>query len=135
MSTEEDDKQYTLSRDGERYYGRYATVQEALNEANSDRCWIGIATPPPSPETMWHAEDWLEHVSVQDSYCGEWAEDWDESTKSQRDELEDEVRRVMAAWLDRHGLRPKFWTVTDSVEYVLDKSNEYRPVNQPQHAP
>jgi len=45
---------------------------------------------------------------------GDHAEDWDMSTKEQRAELEREVRSVMAAWLDRHNLRPTFFNVHNS---------------------
>ena len=83
-------------------------VEEATNGYAYETFWVGKCVPPPRPEDMWCAEDWLEHVSVQDSYSGEWAEDWDGSTRVQRNELEQEVRSVLAAWLDRHNLRPKF---------------------------
>ena len=83
---------------------------------------IGQCSPPIQPEDMWDAADWLEHVSVQDDYSGDWAEDWDRSTKEQREELEAEVRTVLAAWLDRHKLRPTHFTIdSDSVrEFMVE---------------
>lgn len=110
---------YSLSWDGETYYGEYETKQEAEQAGFDDDeyfkergwFWVGECVPPAQPEDLWNAEDWLEHVSCQDEYCAEWAEDWDQSTREQREELEREVRGVMAAWLDRHGLRPRFWNI------------------------
>ena len=122
---------YSLSLDGERFSGRYATIEEALKDADSNIVFVGLAVAPPQPETFWAAEDWLEHVSTQDPYCGDWADNWDDSTHQQRAELEDEVRKVLAAWLDRHGLRPRFWDVKDVVEYVANGDGEYLPVTTP----
>jgi hypothetical protein len=78
---------------------------------------VGVNVQPTQPEMLWFADDWLEHVSVQDEFGGEWAEDWDGSTEEQREELEKEVRDVMAKWLDRHDLRPTFFSV-DEIEQV-----------------
>lgn len=120
-------EQYSMSRDEERYYGKFDTIEEALAEAESNdygTVWIGIVSPPPAPESRWCAEDWLEDVSCQDEYCGEWAEAWDRSTEKQRQELEDEVRQVMAAWLDRHKLRPTFWNINGATKYVADENGK-----------
>ncbi len=113
---------FSYSFDEERFDGDYATREEALAEAvaeGSDRpcIWVGENVPPTQPEYRWHAEDWLEYVSCQDDYSGEWAEGWDDSTKEQRAELEDQVRQVMADWLDKHKLRPRHYTVTNIVEH------------------
>lgn len=117
---------YCYSRDEKTFYGRFDTIEEATDEAldGHESGWVGEAVPPPQPETFWRADDWLEHVSVQDEYSGDWAEDWDESTKEQRAELEAEVQSVMAAWLDKHGLRPKFFNVKNSKLVTSPTSGE-----------
>lgn len=51
------------------------------------------------------------------------ADGWYRSTTAQREELEREVRAVMAAWLDRHDLRPKFWNA-DEIEEHLPQGDE-----------
>lgn len=115
---------FAISTNEENYHGNYDTVADAVEEATNgyayETFWVGKCVPPPRPEDMWCAEDWLEHVSVQDSYSGEWAEDWDGSTRVQRNELEQEVRSVLAAWLDRHNLRPRFYTIEDPVKYRVE---------------
>jgi hypothetical protein len=111
---------FSLSADGENYNGRFDTVAAAANIAqllDYRHFWIGELTPPPAPESLWNAEDWLEHVSVQDEYALEQAADWNGSTEEQRTELEVQVRKVMGEWLDRHGLRPAFFNVYNAKAY------------------
>ena len=119
---------WSISKDGELYRGRYSTKDEAIAEAMGvhgyKSFYVGRCVPPVQPEQHWNAEDWLEHVSCQDEYSCEWADDWDESTRKLREELEVEVRAVMAAWLDRHGLRPKFWMIEDAEEYTVGLNGE-----------
>lgn len=115
---------YSHSRDGERYHGDFSTPEEAAREALAgcsvgSWVWVGEAVPPTPPENCWDASDWLEHVSCQDDYDNDFGIDWDTSTPQLRAELEAEVRQVMAAWLDRHGLRPMHFTIINPVEYVV----------------
>jgi hypothetical protein len=115
---------YSYSTDEELYCGEFATAELAVAEAadsqpDGHRFWVGENVRPTQPETMWHAEDWLELVSVQDEYSCEWTEGWDESTYAQRAELETAVRTLMAEWLDRHGLRPRFWNITKPQAYMV----------------
>ena len=115
---------FAYSTDGESYSGSFETAAEALSEASAGRedgyiLYVGRCVDPARPEDLWNAEDWLEHVSVQDDYSCDWADDWDRSTKGQRSELEVSVRKVMSDWLDAHGLRPRFYNVFDVVEYVM----------------
>jgi hypothetical protein len=122
-------KQYAFSTDEERYTGGFGSLEAACAEAAAvvgvdGRFWAGEAVPPPQPETVWRADRWLEEAGEQDAYCGDWAVDWDRSTKEQRAELEREVRAVMAAWLDRHGLRPRFFNVEHPQEFhVTDETD------------
>lgn len=108
------------------FQGTFDTKQDAIEEAlaNADEgetIHVGRLCPPIQPEEYWAAEDWLEHVSCQDDYTGDFADDWEESTEWQRQELEREVRAVMAAWLDRHKLRPRHFLVRDTEAFdVID---------------
>ena len=110
---------WCTSLNGETYdYPLYDTREQAVEggtvEYNGNPFWVGMATPPERAENFFDAEDWLENVACQDDYSGDHAEGWDMSTKEQRAELEREVREVMAAWLDRHNLRPTFFNVNNS---------------------
>lgn len=116
---------YAISSDEERFDGYYETLEEAIGEATVGyaytRFWVGVMRAPIQPELYWEAYNWLEHVSVQDEYGSDWADGWDDSSKEQREELEAEIRPILAAWLDRHKLRPRFFMVDDVVEYeVID---------------
>jgi hypothetical protein len=117
---------FSYSFDEEHFHGQFETREDAIAEAVSESAelgkWfqVGRCVPPTQPENWWSPSDWLEHVSCQDSYGGDYAEDWDESTAEQREELQREVRAVMAAWLDRHELRPRFYLVDQIQDYVVE---------------
>jgi hypothetical protein len=113
---------FSYSTDGESYYGRFDTFEEAKHEAISEGAkFVGEAIPPPAPEDYFDADDWIEHVSCQDEYSLDCAEDWCRPTKEQLDELNREVRAVMASWLDRHKLRPTFWLIENAVRLRDDE--------------
>lgn len=107
------------------YASRADAVAAGLAEYNGEAFWIGEAFPPEKAEAFFDAGDWLENVSCQEDYDGDHAEGWDMSTKEQRAELEREVRPVMAAWLDRHNLRPTFFNVRNAV--MIDPNNTQEP--------
>jgi hypothetical protein len=117
---------FAYSFNGENYTGGHTTREDAIAEAKAEaddhtRFYTGRCVPPQQPEDFWNAEDWLDHVSCQDEYGSDWADGWDDSTAAQRAELETEVRAVMAAWLDRHKLRPGFFTIDDEQEHEIEE--------------
>lgn len=125
---------YAYSTDEENYTGPFDTIEEVIAEATAGSnayvgmgFWVGEEAKPPQPEEFWHSSrDWLENVGEQDEYGIEAAEDWDRSTKEQREELEAEVREVMGKWLDRHKLRPSFFLVENVKKYVVvERDGEY----------
>ena len=71
---------YCYSIDGEQYFGAFKSVEEAVDEAvnhsEPEHFYIGKQVPPSQPEEWWEAFDWLEHVSCQDEYSGDWADSW-----------------------------------------------------------
>ena len=121
---------FSTSTNEESYSGEYLSEMEALEEAfaheDDDVVWVGECVPPTQPEDYWNAEDWIEHVACQDEYSGEYAEDWDQSTKEQREELERGVSKVMAAWLDRHNLRPKFFSIKNPKRVTREQFEEMK---------
>lgn len=106
---------WCISSDDEHFTGAFATRELAILEGRAyyggESFYVGQATPALEPESFWYADAWLDHVSVQDEYLGDWAEGWERSTAEQRVELESLVRPILGAWLDKHGIRPKFFTV------------------------
>lgn len=109
---------WTLSPDGEIYEAplcceRETAIATGFALYDGEPFYMARCELPPAPEGYFDAESWLETVSCQDDYMGDHAENWDNSTKEQRDELTKEVQAVMAAWLDRHNLRPTFWNAHD----------------------
>lgn len=111
---------WCISSDEEHYEGSFPTRELAILEGRAlypgKRFWVGQAAPAPSPESFWFAYAWLDHVSDQDEYLGDWADGWERSTPKQRAELEELVRPILGAWLDRHGIRPRFFTVLKAEE-------------------
>lgn len=117
MTTEQDSAEWVVSDSEYSFMDvRYPTKEAAIAEGREqymDEFFVGKAVEPSKPEDFWDAENWLEHVSCQDEYMGDHAEDWDCSTKQQRQELEEQIRPVLAAWLERHSLRPDFFNVRE----------------------
>ena len=108
---------WSISTDQERYHGEYETKYAAIAEARTYhwRCWVGQCVPPIQPEelfTLYSVESWLDHDVLQhDEYSGEWADGAVPATPNQMDELAAEIRPLIAAWLDRHKLRPTHWNI------------------------
>jgi len=114
---------FAISTNEENYYGHHDTLEnaidEAVNEYGYESFWVGECVDPVQPEELFEVRQWLELVSESEDYEGEWAEDWNQSTPLQRQELETKVRAVMAEWLDRYKLRPGFFKITNPVKYVV----------------
>lgn len=116
---------WSISTDHERYYGEYATKNEAIAEARTGegRHWVGQCVPPIQPEELFtgnEVEWWINHVVLEhNDYCGEWAEGALDTDRKERDELAAEIRPIIAAWLDRNKLRPTHWNIDpNTVEEV-----------------
>lgn len=80
-------------------------------------CWVGEIRKPICPSSFIHASNIIEHIQCQDEYSVDWAESWPGSSGEQEEELENELRQVFLAWMERHKLHPKFFMV-DAVEYM-----------------
>ena len=116
-------KKYAYSTNGESYSGDFDSVEAACDEAVADvpadtAFWVGECVPPPQPEDLWDVGDWIEHVSCQDEYSHDIAEGWGTTTLAQRDEVERDVRAALAAWLDRHGLRPTHFNIDNPQKFI-----------------
>jgi len=118
---------YSYSTNEENYYGQFDTIEECIAEViasyDDDQVfWVGENHPPTQPEELFDCEGWLDRISECDEeYCNEWAQGWNRSTREHREELNELVKPILAAWLDRHDLRPKFWNIGAVTEYrVVD---------------
>jgi hypothetical protein len=115
--------EYAISTDGEFYHETYPSKEEAIADGRAQypnqKVYVGRCVPPPQPEIFWDANDWLEKVACQDAYSLECAQDWDSGiTNDQKQELETEVQKILAAWLDKHSLRPNFYLIEDAQEIL-----------------
>lgn len=116
MSDQNSEGKWAYGRAGGPFYGGFDTREEAILEARDiyeGSFYVGQLRPPIRPEGIINAADILESLANDDDYQGEWAEGWPDASEAQVQELDDEFTRVLAAWLDRHGLRPKWFVVPD----------------------
>jgi len=115
---------YAYSYDDEFYRSEeFDTREEAAAAAFAEpdqhgAVFTGEVVQPPMPEDFIEADDILEHAGVQDSYSGEWAEEWDRSTKEQRAELTTALRETMREWRIRHDLTPSFYNIENTREHT-----------------
>ena len=118
-------KQWVISFNGESYDAETYSSREEANQAAREHGArrIAVKTAPRQPEEFidWtDVERWIDNVSEQDDYGGEWAEDWFCGTTEQMRELANQFREVAAKWLDKHGLRPTFFTVDEDEPAELE---------------
>lgn len=104
---------FSYSFNEEDFHGDFNTREEAAKEAFAEDpeinvCWTGENVTP-IPENFINAQVLIENIQCQDEFSGEWAENWPDETKEQLEELEKEIQKVFAAWLDKHSLRPAFF--------------------------
>ena len=118
---------WSISYNEEHYFGQYETLEEAIAEARANNCRVvGQCVDPPQPETLfdrYSVQMWLDSsVWGHDEYQHDWAGGEVNPTNEQMDELASEIQPIIAAWLDRHKLRPKFWNIDpDTVQQIDDK--------------
>lgn len=114
---------YAWSFDGEWYEGSFASIREAFDAAapqSSERpVWVGEMHAPAAEEYV-DADLVLDHITCQDEYSLEAADDWPGATKEQRQELTEALQKTVGEWLDRHKLRENFFLVRDAKEYVME---------------
>ncbi len=117
-------KEFCYSTDGENFHtlGEFATAREAAeaffkDNAADETVEIAEPSPPSEPEDFIDADLIIEHVGCQDDYQCDAAEDWPGATVAQLDELTEELRKVFASWLHKHGLRPGFYTCRDAQKF------------------
>lgn len=116
---------WSISTGGGQYYGTFDTMEEAIEEGRTygKTFWVGQCVTPAQPEDLFDGYsvlNWLENtVYEHDDYAGEWAEGAVDATREQCEELAEEITPLIAAWLDRHNLRPRHWIIdTASVRKI-----------------
>jgi hypothetical protein len=122
---------YSYSSDEEHYTGNFNTIEDACRAGASEVCagghfWVGICVPPPSPETMWNANDWRADIADCDEYHGDWAAEWFDSMDCVTlTEFQSAVRVFMRQWLQEHDLLPKFFNVEQARKYIATVNGGY----------
>lgn len=109
---------WSLSLDEQHYQGEFATADEAIAEGRQfdhEQFWVARIRQPATPESLfdeWTIESWIERdVLEHDDYTCDEAEDAVDATEEQLTELVAEIRPLIAAWLDRHNLRPRHFCI------------------------
>lgn len=115
-------ERYAWSSDGEVYVGDFASIERAFEDAEAEGCerpWIGKAGAP-MVEQYVDADLILEHITCQDDYTAEVAEEWPFATVMQCHELTEALQKVVAEWVDKHKLWPTFFVVRNAKRYERD---------------
>lgn len=112
------DGKWSISTNEEEYHGVFDSMEDAIAEGKASKYgsfYVGQCVSPVQPEVLFTGdavEDWLErHVWSHDEYSHDWAEGHVCPTSDEMAELADEIRPLIAAWLDRCKLRPTFWNI------------------------
>ena len=111
--------EWGTSRDGQAFYGTYATKEEAIEEHEEGETLVGQYSHPTAPELFIDGDDLLEKVLCQDEYQSDFADGTLDCTGEQLEELTAAVRKAFGDWIDRHGLRPEFLVVKDAEPIIL----------------
>jgi hypothetical protein len=120
------DEKWSISTNEEEYHGVYDSIEEAIAEGKAGGefgFWVGRCVPPVQPEVLFDefaVENWLDdHVWCHDDYCHEWADGHVSPSREEMKELANEIRPLIAAWLDRNKLRPTFFNIDPkSVQWI-----------------
>ena len=113
---------WSFSTDEENYHGEFDTLEAAIAKAREGveegaTVWVAQQVPPVQPEelfTHYSVEEWLERdVLEHEDYLGPWAEGAVPATREQLKELAADIKPIIAAWFDRHNLRPTHFVIDD----------------------
>ena len=117
-SSEDLTGKWSLSLNESDYQGIFDSAEQAIAEGrgyDQDEFWVAQIRKPIQPEELfdeWTIESWIERdVLEHDDYTSDDAENAVDPTEEQLTELVAEIRPLIAAWLDRNDLRPKFFNV------------------------
>lgn len=114
---------FCYSYDGDYFFGRYDSPEEALASAgDSDVVIVGECVDAPTVECL-DADDVLEQIRCNDAYSCEGADEWPAATREQLAELTAGLRALVGEWIERNGLQPQFYTVRNAVTY---RKHEHR---------
>ena len=86
--------------------------------------WEGTARKHKASEFIPDMIEQLEEGAYDE--CGEWTDEWPNSTPDQDHELRDSVKVAVDAWADKYNLQPRFYTVDDPEEirlHVVEKDD------------
>ncbi|MDE7476689.1 MAG: hypothetical protein K2M91_01850 [Lachnospiraceae bacterium] len=114
---------YCYSWDGERYFGDYATEEEALKDAKSEalheEVYIGTCT---EPELRWHCIGETLIDQIEDNLyddVGEIAKSFEVSAED-KEELERRLNSVIEGWLKDRNIKPDCYQVFDGHRVTLE---------------
>jgi len=123
------ERKWSISSDGEHYRGQYDTLEQAAQEGTvlHGRFWVGQCSAPIPPENLFDrdiVDHWIEGVLEHEDYSGDWADGPWNASRERRAELAKQMQPVIAAWLDRHGLRPRHWNIDPMTVRFFDAEPE-----------
>jgi hypothetical protein len=115
-----------ISGDGENFYGTLPSPEVAIHEGQAlypdEPFWIGRFIDADPPEALWDGETWLDDLLTHQHYNHALGQDWADNIPTPAlEELQIEIRSVIARWIDRHNLQPDFEVVEDCQEIKPQK--------------
>ena len=124
---------YSWSIDEEIYYGQHDTPENAAAEGFGDiplgrqEVFVGENLDP-DPVSFIDADLILEHITCQDEFSTEAAEQWTQSEEEKND-LTRRLRNAFNEWMEANNQVPGFWTVNHVKRYVKGPDGKPIPAN------
>lgn len=103
---------WSVSRDGEHYYGCFNSPEEAANEGSQ---YIGRCVRPPVLAAI-DVERIIEDIQCQDFWLIDAAEGALNPSRKQMGDLEKRIKECVSHWLTEHNLWPMFCLIEDAVD-------------------
>ena len=125
-------EKWSISTNEEDYVGVFDSEGDAIADGMTNEegsFFVGRCVSPTQPEVLFDADavdDWLHnYVFSHEDYQLDWADGRSpDPKKEQLKELAEEIRPVIAAWLDRHKLRPTFFLIDPKSVRFIENAQE-----------
>lgn len=119
---------FSYSTDEENFTGDFASYEDAAREAfaeDDDLMAVFVGeNHHPDPTKKIDGEAAIERIKEwnEEEYFGDWAADWlDGVTVEQYKELDAMLGKAFGEWMDKHNLRPTFYSVEKVKKFTREE--------------